>query len=249
VRRLVVLGASNLTRGFAAVVQAARAAWGEPLDVFGALGHGRSYGIDSRIFFRELPGILESGLWAQLDASPRVPSRALVTDVGNDILYHVPVETILGWMSECVRRLEVLGCEVILTDLPLFTLRELSPSRFLFFRSLFVPSCRLTQRQVEERAVEVSAGLVRLARDRGHTLVPLQPEWYGFDPIHIRPRYWTAAWRQILGAVPTQPPPGPRLGRLRLYLARPQRRSLFGFRQHTPQPALRTAAQTAVWLY
>jgi hypothetical protein len=44
VRRVVALGASNLTRGFHAVVSVARAAWGPEVEIVAALGHGRSYG-------------------------------------------------------------------------------------------------------------------------------------------------------------------------------------------------------------
>ena len=62
VARAVALGASNLTRGFRTVVSAARAAWGPEVQVLAALGHGRSYGAPSRVPFRTLPGILESGL-------------------------------------------------------------------------------------------------------------------------------------------------------------------------------------------
>src|SRR5262249_5392387 len=148
-------------------------------------------------------------------------------------------------------RLEAHGCEVILTDLPLVTIRHLTPARFLFFRSLFVPRCRLSQREVEERSIAVSEGLVRLADPPGRRLVRLRPEWYGLDPIHIRPRHWSAAWCEILGAGPARAagPPAPALGGLRLYLARPQQRWLFGFEQRMPQPVLRTPGQTAVWLY
>src|SRR5947207_14876376 len=87
VSRVVALGASNLTRGLRIVVSTARQTWGPDIEIFGALGHGRSYGADSRVFVRRLPGILQSGLWRDLAARPPVPTRALVTDVGNDILY------------------------------------------------------------------------------------------------------------------------------------------------------------------
>jgi hypothetical protein len=84
--RVVALGASNLTRGFQTVVSTARGAWGPEVEVFGALGHGRSYGARSRFTVRSLPGILESELWNDLSALPPVATRGLVTDVGNDIL-------------------------------------------------------------------------------------------------------------------------------------------------------------------
>ncbi len=253
--RLITLGASNLTRGFATVVNTSRVVWGEPIEVFGALGHGRSYGMKSSVVVRTLPGIVESGLWDQLAALPRAESRALVTDVGNDILYGVPVPTILDWVAECVRRLEQLGSDVILTDIPHFNIRTLGRARFTLFRSILFPACRLSLAEVTERTVALNEGLVRLAETGGHTLVHLKPEWYGFDPIHIRPRFWAAAWREILlGAARDAPTVATgrrerQLTPLRLYLAGPDRRWLFGVEQRRRQPAITGTAGTTVWLY
>lgn len=56
------------------------------MEVLAALGHGRSYGAQSRIIFRTLAGILESGLWTELERRPPLTTRSLVTDVGDDIL-------------------------------------------------------------------------------------------------------------------------------------------------------------------
>jgi hypothetical protein len=88
--RIVALGASNLTRGFQTVVATARSMAGPRAEVVAALGHGRSYGMASRLMVRTLPGILQSGLWHQLEVLPPAPTRALVTDVGNDVLYGMP---------------------------------------------------------------------------------------------------------------------------------------------------------------
>ena len=68
--RVVALGASNLTRGFRTVVAAAREAWGPDVEVLAALGHGRSYGGESRFLGRVRPGILQSGLWSELARRP-----------------------------------------------------------------------------------------------------------------------------------------------------------------------------------
>ncbi len=106
VARVIALGASNLTRGFRTVVSAARAAWGPEVQVLAALGHGRSYGAPSRVVFRTLPGILESGLWRTLESLPALPTRALVADVGNDILYGLSAERILAWVEEALSRLQ-----------------------------------------------------------------------------------------------------------------------------------------------
>ena len=43
-RRVVLVGASNLTKGIGTVLPLAEQIWGSPLEVYAALGHGRSYG-------------------------------------------------------------------------------------------------------------------------------------------------------------------------------------------------------------
>ncbi len=147
--RIIALGASNLTRGFHAIVSAARSAWGSEIQVIAALGHGRSYGVSSRVAVRTLPGILQSGLWRMLESLPQVPTRALVTDVGNDILYGYPAEQILGWIDQVLFRLQRTTSDIILAGLPLASMQRLSPAKFLIFRSILFPCCRI----VAERSV------------------------------------------------------------------------------------------------
>ena len=186
--RLVALGASNLTRGLQAVVGAARRAWGPQTEILAALGHGRSYGVPSR-FHPPLPGILQCGLWRALEeAGAAAATRAVVTDVGNDILYGFPPAQILDWVEETVVRLQRSAAQVTLAGLPVDGIGALSAPRFLFFRSLLVPSCRLSLAQVASRAERVQEGLLTLAAARGLRFVPLRATWYGVDPIMSGPR-------------------------------------------------------------
>lgn len=250
VARVVALGASNLTRGFRTVVSTARTAWGRDVEVLAALGHGRSYGAASNLLWRRLPGILESGLWHQLESLPPVSTRALVTDVGNDILYGFSAERTLAWVEEAVRRLQRATRDIVVTDLPMASIRRLSEARFLLFRSVLVPSCRLTLAQVVDRAEQVNAGLETLSAVQGVRFLHLDPAWYALDPIHIRPSLWRSAWTQILGAPPVVDEAGsPLLEGLRLYLMRPERRWLFGVEQYTRQHGAPLAVGGRVWLY
>lgn len=238
--RLVALGASNLTRGLHALVSLSQQAWGRDAHVLAALGHGRSYGVTSRFLVRSLPGILDCGLWRALERQGAAePTRALVTDVGNDILYGHPPERVLAWVETCIDRLHAVTGDIAITDLPVAGIRRLKPARFLFFRTLFVPSCRLSLATVLERSEQVSDGLVDMARRRSLRLVRLRPEWYGFDPIHIRPALWWSAWSEILACTshPEEPPRRSRLQALRLYLAAPERMNLLGVERRRPQPA------------
>jgi hypothetical protein len=248
--RVVALGASNLTRGFQTVVSTARAAWGPRVEVLAALGHGRSYGARSRLVVRTLPGILDSGLWHELGSRPQVATRGLVTDVGNDILYGFSPEQTLDWVAEALRRLSRVTEDIVVTDLPLASIRRLSSLKFLAFRSILVPSCRLSLAQVLERAERVNAGLAGLSSAHGASLFHLDPGWYGFDPIHVRPSLWRQAWHQILGAESQAGPTGiSTTESLRLYLMRPERRWIFGREQFTPQSGIALPTGGRVWLY
>lgn len=250
IARVVALGASNLTRGFQTVVSTARSAWGPDVEVLAALGHGRSYGTHSTLLVRTLPGILESGLWSQLESRPRVPTRALVTDVGNDILYGHPAGQILAWVEQALDRVTPITRDIVLTDLPLASIRRLSNLKFLAFRSILFPSCRLSLAQVVDTTERLNAGLASIAAIHGARFFPLDPAWYGFDPIHVRPALWRPAWQQILGA-PTQAgrARGSARESLRLYRMRPERRWMFGVEQRTPQPGVALRPGARVWLY
>lgn len=249
VARVVALGASNLTRGFRTIVAAARAAWGPEVQVLAALGHGRSYGAPSRVIARTLPGILGSGLWRKLDSLPALPTRALVADVGNDILYGVSAERILAWVEEALHRLQRVTPDIILTDLPLAGIRRLSPARFLAFRSIMFPFCRLPLGQVFEIAERVNAGLLELAKANGVRLFRLNPAWYGLDPIHFRPSVLSSAWEEILDARSADNRRGSLIERLRLCLMPPERRWILGVEQFTPQSGIALPSGVRVWLY
>jgi hypothetical protein len=219
--------------------------------VLAALGHGRSYGIPSKVLFRTLPGILQSGLWDQLAYLAPVPTRALITDVGNDILYGCSSAEIVAWVRECVERLQRITQDIVITDLPVANIERLSRARFVVFRSMLFPSCRLTLRQVAKATEEVSEGLSALAKARGLHFFSFKPEWYGFDPIHIRPHLWTAAWQEILGGEPAVDERRLALWAeaINLYFTPPERQRIFGFERFTPQSGLHLRRGGRVWLY
>jgi hypothetical protein len=250
VARVVALGASNLTRGFQTVVSSARSAWGLDVEVLAALGHGRSYGAPSRFGFRTLPGILKSGLWTELERRPPFATRGLVTDVGNDILYGFSVERTLAWVEEVLVRLSRVTKDIVLTNLPLASIHRLSNLKFLAFRSALVPSCRLSLSQVIDRSERLNEGIEKLSSMHDTKLVRLDPAWYGFDPIHVRPALWRSAWQQILGVQP-QPKSnrGSTVESVKLYLLRPERRWIFGVEQFTPQSGVVLRSGGQVWLY
>jgi hypothetical protein len=252
--RLIVLGASNLARGLPLIVALEEARAGRPLEVFAADGYGRSYGGRSLALGRTLPGILECGLWEALARQPPSETRAIVADVGNDIVYGAENDRIRSWVEECLVRLRAMGASVVVGDLPVASLQRLSAWRFELFRRALVPSCRHSLAEVVGRAVELSAELRGLAASHGARFVSLPGEWYGFDPIHFRRRVRRQAWRTILGE---DAAPGRRAWRgpraladdIRIHAALPERRWLLGRVQEGAQPSVVLASGTTLWCY
>jgi len=248
IARVVALGASNLTRGLPAVVSAARSAWGPGVELVASLGLGRSYGARSRVGFRSLPSILDSGLWAKLQKMPAAATRAVIADVGNDILYGFSTPQILDWVGAAASRLQTLTADVVLTDLPMASLRRTSRRKFVFLRSILYPPCRLSYEEILERAEAVNAGLERLAAALRLRFFRLRSEWYGCDPIHIRPSCWNAAWCEILDLPPAANHVS-RLEALRLYAAPAEHQWLFGALRVVPQHGRSLPAGGRLWLY
>ena len=251
--RWVLLGASNLTRRLSLVLDSLRQHSPAPLDVLAADGNGRSYGQTSRVLWRKLPGILRCGLWPALAERPPAPTSALLTDIGNDILYHVPVDQIVRWIDECLTRLTDAGARTSMTGLPIDNFQGLSPGRFLFFRRLLAPHCRLSLDVVRERAFELNAALIALAARRAVPLVPPSAAWYGLDPMHIRAASAAHAWQTILApGLPTgaaAPIRRQRGQQWRLLRLRPEQSRHWGREQRATQPALRFADGTTLSLY
>lgn len=250
--RFVALGASNLARMMLPLLDAMRAAAAGPIEAHAALGRGRSFGIPSRMLGRGLGGIDGCGLWPTLAARNDGRSgTALLMDVGNDLLYGVDVERILGWVDAALRRLVTQAERVVVVGLPITSLRHLDAWRFAFVTRVLVPSCRLTLASALDGAARLDAGLRHLARERGATFHEPRPEWYGFDPIHVRTKFWRTAANEWLGAPPTMA--GPRIDgiveRVKFLFAAPVERTLFGVRRVCAQPARRWHDGTTLSLW
>jgi hypothetical protein len=252
-RRVVLLGASNLTRGISTVIATASVYWGGPSDVLAALGHGRSYGTYSSVLGRVLPGILDCGLWAAMAERPAAPTAALVTDVGNDLLYEAPPERIAEWVEECLDRLQAAGARVAMTMLPLANSQGMSEWRYHYLRSCFFANCHLSLDELRRRAAALDGRLRAMCAARGVAAVEQRREWYGFDPIHIRSRHGPAAWGEIMASwCDGRPPAVPRSVRrhgLYLRLLPPERRWFFGIERRRAQPAGRLPDGSTVAVY
>jgi hypothetical protein len=253
-RRVILLGASNLVRSISTVVETAREIWREPVEIMAAIGHGRSYGRDSRVLGRKIPGIFPCALWKDLQNRPPLPTAALVTDVGNDLGYGVDVAELVSWVDGCLTHLDRAHATTIITELPLARLERLSERQFLFFRTLFFPKSRLTYADIRSRASELNDSLLTLGERRKIPVIPVSDAWYGLDPIHLRRSSWREAWPTILSTWHDRDPRSvrPRTSFTRWAYLRslaPAEHRSFGWDRHAAQPSGVLRDGTTISLY
>ena len=191
--RVVVLGASNVSRGLSRLVAAVESR-SPGSELFVAAGHGRGYGVNTRVAARRLPSILGSGLWRGLDRQGGSESVALITDVGNELLYGLSVEQITSWVRESVRRLADRGATLAITRLPMAGIATVGRVRYRALRTFFVPGCRLSLADLKKATVRLDAELQAIARDFGAQVIEQPTHWYGFDTLHVRRRHLDDLW-------------------------------------------------------
>lgn len=255
--RLILLGASNLTKGISLILDAARRGLdmkqGDCFEVMLAYGHGRSYGMESRIFGRSLPGILECGLWDAMQEQPDMPTFGLITDIGNDVMYGAEPDLIESWVQTCIDRLQVMKAKLVITALPMHRIRSLPRWQYAMVKSLLFPSHAITYQQAMTRIESLDELIRNLAENNDCSLVVPRREWYGIDPIHIRSGRMKQAWGEIISHWNPKHDPPLLKGSLRRFLAlrtkMPQQWRLLGRERGSSQPCCRLDDGTTVAMY
>jgi hypothetical protein len=253
-RRVILLGASNLVLSFPMIVATARAIWGEPVEIMAAMGHGRSYGKETSVLGRKISGIFPCALWQDLQARPPMPTVALVTDIGNDLLYGVAPDQLLEWVARCLDRLSEASASVVVTQLPVENVERLGEARFRFFRRLLFPRNRFQLSEVKAMARSFNDRVIELGESRKIPVIPVSSAWYGLDPIHLTRRSRRIAWPMLLSSWRALEAPlvvaRPSLWNAAYLMSRtPWERSLLGIRRRAAQPSGRLGDGSTISLY
>lgn len=195
--RVVLLGASNVERCIATAVRVSGSRIAGPLEYYLACGHGRSYGMESSVLGRRLPGIANCGLWDALPSDDSAETYAFVTDVGNDLLYGAPVDRIAGWVQACLELLAERNARIVIAGVPTTVLETLPRWRFELLSRILFPFSGARYDETLASAFALDGALRALADRYRATWCSPRATWYGFDPIHIRGRVWEEAWSEF----------------------------------------------------
>ncbi len=203
---------------------------------------------------RKIPGIFPCALWQDLQSRAKLPTTALITDIGNDLLYGATPDRLLDWVERCLDRLAEAGATAVVTQLPALNIERLGERRFQFFRRLLFPRSTLTLANAKRFVREINERLVEWGDSRKIAVIPVSTAWYGFDPIHLTRRAQREAWPALLAGWRSAGEALP-VSRSSLlmsaYLAAlaPLEWSQFGLARRTAQPCGRFFDGTTISLY
>lgn len=250
---LIVLGASNVVNCTPEIAAVGQSVFG-PFDLFLAAGHGRSYLKKSTVLWRTLPGISDSRIWSFIKRNPEKEAMGVITDIGNDILYEVPIKTIGSAVKRCTAQLLEANCQVSITGLPVESVSKLGKKRYLLMRSILFPGNKTSLPETMDRVHQLEQQIDDLSREFGIKKVKPKSEWFGFDPIHIRRRHRVAAWSfylQKYGASHGSKTQSgiSRVRRWNLRFLRHETKWLFGMKRKSEQPTRELTDGSRVFLF
>lgn len=250
--KIVILGASNLSLGWPRLVRQLCSSLEGPLDIYTAHGMGRSYcGERSGFAFWQLPGILKSGIWSALSSTDAPnPALAVLTDLGNDLVYGKTPEQVTNAARESIVRLREWNpdCCIVMTHPPVDSVSKVGWFRFIICRLILFPKCPLNLAEAKAATVELAERLVRLADEMKVEFFKPLPDWYGIDPIHVKRRFQSTAFREMI--VRWQQPASSPDSKFRTNTRRPTAQSgwVFGRERIVKQPAV-TSERLNVFAY
>lgn len=204
---LVLLGASNLARGcFALGRHIQDNLYPRSVEVMTAAGPGRGYCVVGGLLMVRYQPIRSSLIFeaAQKKAATGHRVIALITDIGNDIMYGVPARELIDTIQQVFIRLQAMNAEIFFTTLPKRFEGEVSPIWYYLLRTILMPGSRVSHADAISGIAEVNRFLRESACSSIHRIAGMD-SYLGLDEIHYSlcnaHRAWTHVARAMLGTL------------------------------------------------
>ena len=196
---LVLLGASNLSRGcFAFSRHMKTCLHPRKCEVLIASGPGRAYCVSGGLLNISYPPIYTSDIFkvAQEKGESGYRVVALVTDIGNDIMYGVPAGQVIETVQQIFGKLESMDAEIFYTTLPVAFEKGVHPIWFYLLRSVLLPFSRVSHDEAVAEIIKVNQFLRQSASKQCH-LISDMDRYLGFDEIHYGWLRAHSAWDHV----------------------------------------------------
>lgn len=106
------------------------------------------------------------------------------------------------WVSSCAQRSRRQAAQIVVTNVPIASIKLQSEARCRLIRTSFFPFSRLSRQDAINRTGLVHGGLEDLASKYNIALFEQEPLWFGHDSIYIRYQKRKEFFRRIVERLP-----------------------------------------------
>jgi len=197
----VLLGASNLARSFYGLKRCIkRCILPRPADFVHAMGPGRGYVIRGGIFNVTYPPILNCGILetARNKRKKNQPVVALITDIGNDIMYGASPEEIIAGLQYLLNTFDEFATNIFITSIPIDLKNDIGEFYFRILRQIFFPKSPAEYSQTS-KTIEIVNQFILQSSNAKISVIDDMQQFCGIDKIHYSLLKSHLAWSHIAG--------------------------------------------------
>ena len=199
----LLLGASNLARGYSMLTQYLSECR-EKTEFLNALGPGRGFCARGGMFNFTYSPILASRVIESAEKKSKNAffTAVLITDIGNDLMYEVPAETLIANLDAAIDRMLGWNANIFLTSIHVNLKKDVSPTTFLLLRLLFYPGSKVTFEKADLLVTKVNRYLEEKSRinERVHLITGMET-FAGLDKIHFSILKAHSAWSKVANEI------------------------------------------------
>lgn len=197
----IFLGASNLARSFYGLKRCiGRCIFPRPASFMHAMGPGRGYVSRGGILNATYSPILNCGIF-EAARNKRIKSQqvvALITDIGNDIMYDVSPEKIIGGLQYTFNALDRFTTNIFITQIPVDLENDISEFYFQIIRQVYFPKSSVKYSQVSNNIKTINKFILQSSSQKMTIINDMKP-FCGIDKIHYGIFKSQSAWSHIAG--------------------------------------------------
>ena len=201
----ILLGASNLARSYSAFKRHLSQNISEKkIQFINVLGPGRGYCGRGGFLNLSYPPIGQNKIFKAIGKQIHSGNKVviIITDIGNDIMYGVDDNTLIGCLDSLIEKSLSWNAEIFITSIHVDISKDLGQRSFKFLRTFFYPGSPIVLKQADAAVKNVNQYLEEksMHRDSVHLIDGLG-KFCGMDKIHFSLLKSHLAWSHIASKI------------------------------------------------
>ena len=197
----IFLGASNLARAFYGLKRCIeRCIFPRSASFVHAMGPGRGYVSQGGILNAVYSPILNCGILEAV-RNKRIKNQqvvALITDIGNDIMYGVSSEKIINGLQSLLNALGEFKTNIFITSIPVDFENDISELHFHIIRQIYFPKSPVKYSQASNNIKAINKFILQ-SSNKKITVIDDMKQFCGIDKIHYSIFKSQSAWSHVVG--------------------------------------------------